>query len=95
MHVFFAGGVASHELANLNTVQIRKGSYDYVKFNMAVSRFFKNYNGVKPPGAVKKKHFECARGGVPKLGAKMPWSSADMLEVRLVTPARNERVTMS
>ena len=70
MHVFFAGGVASHELANLGAVQVQKKSLDVDGFN-AVVRSFTGYEpGQKPPRTVKKKVFECARAagqsGVPK-----------------------------
>lgn len=72
------------------TSAVHAAQFDHVGFNNT-TRSFPWGHGERPPPAIKKKTFECARGGVPKLGAKMPWSSSVMMQVRI--QARNEHIT--
>lgn len=47
---------------------------------------FQGYDdGQRPPPIVKKEKFAAQKGGVPKLGVMMPWSSSQVMQVTVVS----------
>lgn len=54
-------------------------------WNNAVQTFQGYDVGQRPPPVVKKDKLKAERGGVPKLGARMPWTSSQVMQVTVVS----------